>query len=79
MPGLTAPPIDATPAGRQQVVEIGHSCTACGACLITCPVKALRPAPRRPELDPGVCTGCLECVEVCPASAITPLVAPEEA
>ena len=79
MPGLTTRPIDAAPARRQLLVEIGPSCTACGACLITCPAKALRPAPRRPQLDTGACTGCLECVEVCPASAISPFLASEKA
>ena len=79
MPGLNAYPMVATAvAGGPLVVAIGHSCTACGACIITCPVKALRPAPRRPELDTRACTGCLECVEVCPAAAISPVRAREE-
>lgn len=52
-------------------VAVGPTCTACGACIITCPERALRPAPLRPVVDTAACTGCLECIEVCPASAIS--------
>lgn len=55
----------------RQRVMIGPSCTACGACLITCPTGALQPAPRRPEVIAEMCTGCLECLEICPAGAIS--------
>lgn len=59
-------------------VRVTESCTACGACLLTCPEHALRP---RPPGDSAVavaplivredlCTGCGECIEVCPADAI---------
>jgi NAD-dependent dihydropyrimidine dehydrogenase PreA subunit len=52
-------------------VAIGDCCTACGACLITCPASALVPGPRRPSLLETRCTGCLECLEVCPAGAVS--------
>lgn len=52
-------------------VTISDRCTACGACLITCPERALVPAVNRPKLRPERCTDCLECVEVCPADAIS--------
>jgi ferredoxin len=55
-------------------VTVGVRCTACGACLATCPEGALVPAPRRPRVDGARCTACLECVEVCPAGAIDPAV-----
>ena len=58
------------------VVTIDGRCTACGMCLATCPVDALRPAPRRPAVRPGRCTGCLECIEVCPVDAIAVEAAP---
>jgi NAD-dependent dihydropyrimidine dehydrogenase PreA subunit len=51
-------------------VAVGGSCTACGACIITCPDHALAPAPRRPFVIEDRCTDCLACLEVCPADAI---------
>gem|GEM_PF-1780843 len=52
-------------------VAIDRRCTACGACLSTCPERALRPAPLRPEVLAHACTGCLACIEICPAGAIS--------
>lgn len=51
------------------------ACVGCGACLLTCPEHAIRPAaPGAPAplvvLDH--CTGCAECAEVCPAEACEP-------
>jgi len=44
-------------------------CTACGACLLTCPEHAfVVGVPLRVDADR--CTGCGECVEVCPADAL---------
>ncbi|MGA2211518.1 MAG: 4Fe-4S binding protein [Acidimicrobiales bacterium] len=51
-------------------LTIGDRCTACGACLATCPEQALEPAPKRPGVRLRRCTGCGECVEVCPRDAI---------
>ncbi len=43
-------------------------CTACGACLLTCPEHAIVAGlPLRVRDDR--CTSCGECVEVCPADA----------
>jgi ferredoxin len=50
---------------------ISSACTACGACLRTCPEYALRPAPQRPVVIAARCTSCGECVEICPTDAIT--------
>ncbi|MGH9109590.1 MAG: indolepyruvate ferredoxin oxidoreductase subunit alpha [Acidimicrobiales bacterium] len=52
-------------------VVIDDRCTACGACLVTCPTLALLPAPGRPMVVDERCTGCLECVEICPRGAIS--------
>jgi len=52
-------------------VAIDERCTACGLCLLTCPERALQPAPGRPLVVDGRCTACLACVEVCPRDAIT--------
>jgi ferredoxin len=52
-------------------VAVDDRCTACGACLATCPTQALLPAPLRPVVVAARCTGCLECVEICPRAALT--------
>ncbi|MGH3946095.1 MAG: cobalamin biosynthesis protein [Pseudonocardiaceae bacterium] len=52
-------------------LSINSACTACGACLRTCPEHALRPAPLRPVVVATRCTSCGECVEICPTDAIT--------
>lgn len=49
------------------------ACVGCGACLRTCPERALRPAD--PDGGPPLltladrCTACGECAEICPADA----------
>ena len=44
-------------------------CTACGACLLTCPEHAIVAGlPLQVRADR--CTSCGECVEVCPADAV---------
>lgn len=50
------------------VVTIG-ACQGCGACLLTCPVHAIRPTPAGLRVTDR-CTGCLECLEICPVDAI---------
>ena len=52
-------------------LSISSACTACGACLLTCPERALRPAPLHPVVIAPRCTSCGECVEICPTDAIT--------
>ena len=52
-------------------LSVSSACTACGACLRTCPEHALRPAPQRPVVIAERCTSCGECVEICPTDAIT--------
>lgn len=53
-------------------VLIADRCTACGACLATCPEHALTAAPRKPVVIDDRCTDCLACLEVCPVDAIVP-------
>ncbi|MGH9276557.1 MAG: ATP-binding protein [Acidimicrobiales bacterium] len=55
---------------RWRSLTIDARCTGCGACLVTCPSRALVAAPGRPRLVDHLCTGCLECLEICPAGAI---------
>ena len=48
---------------------VTDACTACGACLLTCPEHAIVAGlPLVVRADR--CTSCGECVEVCPADAI---------
>ncbi len=58
------------------MIAVTLACQGCGACLLTCPERAIRPAR---AVAPGAgplavlaarCTGCGECVEICPADAI---------
>jgi len=54
------------------------ACAGCGACLLTCPERAIRVAPpgrAAPLVVTGGCTGCGECAEVCPAEACVPVTA----
>lgn len=52
-------------------------CTACGACLLTCPEHAIVPSlPLRVREDR--CTSCGECVEVCPADAVLEVPSPRD-
>ncbi len=53
-------------------VRVTAACTACGACLATCPERALAAAPHRPVVYDDLCTDCLACLEVCPVDAIVP-------
>jgi ferredoxin len=54
---------------------VTEACTACGACLLTCPAHAIVPTvPLQVRADR--CTRCGECVEVCPADALTETTSP---
>jgi Pyruvate/2-oxoacid:ferredoxin oxidoreductase delta subunit len=57
-------------AAETLIVSVTAACTACGACLLTCPERALVVAPGRPAVVAERCTGCLACVEICPRDAI---------
>jgi NAD-dependent dihydropyrimidine dehydrogenase PreA subunit len=50
-------------------VTVG-ACQGCGACVLTCPARAIRAAPGAPLVLIDRCTGCGECEEVCPVNAI---------
>jgi len=60
-----------TPVPAREIAApvITAQCRGCGACLLTCPEHAIRPAPHLVVLD-DLCTRCGECVEVCPADAV---------
>jgi len=72
-PIVTAPAETAAArADPSQVAVVTTRCQGCGACLLTCPERAIRPAqgPARLIVLGKLCTGCGECVEVCPVDAI---------
>lgn len=57
----------------KRVFAVTNRCAGCGACLLTCPEKAIRPSPKG-SLSPLLvledrCTACAECAEVCPVAA----------
>jgi len=55
--------------GTASTYLVTDACTACGACLLTCPEHAIVPSlPLQVRADR--CTGCGECVEICPADAL---------
>ncbi|MDB1088449.1 4Fe-4S binding protein [Streptomyces sp. ACA25] len=69
---MTGPP--GTPAASGAVtVTVTGRCAGCGACLLTCPVHAIRPLGGRLLVRDDLCTGCSECIEVCPVDAIEEL------
>jgi Pyruvate/2-oxoacid:ferredoxin oxidoreductase delta subunit len=78
--GAVTAPVLAAPALTAAVLvapatAVITDCQGCGACLLTCPERAIRPAARAAGpaglvvLD-RLCTGCGECVEVCPVDAV---------
>ena len=51
------------------------ACTACGACAVACPTKALtferdEAGSASLDFDPALCTACAACVVTCPESAV---------
>jgi ferredoxin len=58
----------------KKVFSVTNACAGCGACIKTCPQKAIRPAQKSGSPSPLIvledrCTACAECAEVCPVSA----------
>jgi NAD-dependent dihydropyrimidine dehydrogenase PreA subunit len=56
-----------------RVFAVTDLCAGCGACIKTCPERAIQPAKRDDpsplEVIEERCTGCAECAEVCPVAA----------
>jgi Pyruvate/2-oxoacid:ferredoxin oxidoreductase delta subunit len=55
-------------AGVATAFMVTAGCAGCGACLLTCPEHAIRPA-QGGLVVLDTCTGCGECAEVCPVDA----------
>ncbi|MFO7752893.1 MAG: [Fe-Fe] hydrogenase large subunit C-terminal domain-containing protein [Desulfobacteraceae bacterium] len=48
------------------------NCTGCGACVKSCPTRAIRIKNGKSILLTDSCIGCGECIRVCPQGCITP-------
>ena len=61
---------------------VTDACAGCGACIKTCPEKAIQPASRGCSSPlvvlEDLCTACAECAEVCPVSACVEILLEEE-
>lgn len=56
---------------KNMVVTIDEEkCTACGACVDSCPVDALK-IDGKAKVDPETCIDCGTCIDECPEEAIT--------
>lgn len=58
------------------IAHVTSRCAGCGACLLTCPERAIRPHGAPLDVLADRCTGCGECAEVCPVDAIDLIGAP---
>ena len=61
-----------------RVFAVTDLCAGCGACIRTCPERAIHPSSRG-HTSPLIvleerCTGCAECAEVCPVEAFVEVV-----
>src|SRR6185312_12849106 len=65
------PALASTPPPRPAPAVTIGACQGCGACLLTCPVHAIRPTGGTLIVLDHLCTGCGECIEICPVDAIT--------
>lgn len=68
------------PPGALEESAFGLICRRCGACVRSCPYRAIKVMGERaggylgtPYIDPGTgpCYWCMECVKVCPSGALT--------
>lgn len=55
-------------------VRVTDRCAGCGACLLTCHGRAIRPVGGALLVLPELCDGCGDCVEICPVDAIADVV-----
>jgi electron transport complex protein RnfB len=66
----------------RRTFAVTDACAGCGACIKTCPEKAIQPASRDHSsplvILEDLCTACAECAEVCPVSACVEVLLEEE-
>jgi H+/Na+-translocating ferredoxin:NAD+ oxidoreductase subunit B len=63
-------PVDWVRSYYQATID-ADLCTACGACLERCQVKAIKEGEDSSEMIEGRCIGCGLCVSACPVEAIS--------
>jgi MinD superfamily P-loop ATPase len=76
---MTEVPSCAVPSqvpGSGAPFHVSGRCAGCGACLLTCPQRAIRPSGGTLLIRADLCDGCGECVEVCPVDAIDEVTVP---
>lgn len=49
---------------------LANTCILCGACIASCPAKALSKGEKRPRIDRSLCIRCYCCQEVCTHKAV---------
>lgn len=49
---------------------VSKECTACGTCMETCPVEAIKEGDPNYKIDTETCVECGQCVDACPSQAI---------
>ena len=55
----------------KRIAEIDRACVACGNCVPTCPMGAIKiHKGLRAVVGPASCVGCGKCAKVCPAGVI---------
>jgi ferredoxin len=56
---------------RKKAQVLKNDCVACGACVIGCPLGAIKVVSGVfAEVDQARCVGCGKCEKICPASVI---------
>lgn len=56
---------------KKKAVVDRNNCVACGCCVATCPLDAIRIYKGSfAVIDEEICVGCGKCAKVCPASVI---------
>jgi pyruvate formate lyase activating enzyme len=61
------------PEGLEHAIQLWHFanlCQRCGACVDSCPKKALSLGQERVDIDRGACDRCGKCIDACPRNAL---------
>lgn len=61
---------------KDNMPEVGGSCTGCETCVAVCPEKAIEIKDGRAVINSDKCFGCCNCIDYCPNDALTTKKAP---